>query len=119
LSENLKGRDHSEDLGVSGKIILEWILGKWSDTRRCSVTIAVQFCLRICHQDSLRKQVGLELSGTHLLLVYADDINLFGDSINSIKENTETLSEASRDVGLEINAEKTKYLIMSRHPNSG
>jgi hypothetical protein len=27
--ENLKGRDHSEDLGVDGKIILEWILGKW------------------------------------------------------------------------------------------
>jgi hypothetical protein len=25
---NLKGRDHSEDLGVDGKIILEWILGK-------------------------------------------------------------------------------------------
>jgi hypothetical protein len=36
-----------------------------------------------------------------------------------MKENTEFLLEASRDVGLEINAEKTKYMIMSRHPNSG
>jgi hypothetical protein len=27
-SEHLKGSDHSEDLGVDGKIILEWILGK-------------------------------------------------------------------------------------------
>jgi len=27
-SENLKGRDHSEELGVCEKIILEWILGK-------------------------------------------------------------------------------------------
>jgi hypothetical protein len=40
-------------------------------------------------------------------------------SVNTIKENTKTFLEASRDIGLEINAEKTKYIIMSRHPNSG
>jgi hypothetical protein len=52
-------------------------------------------------------------------LVYADDVNLLGDSVNTIKENSETLLEASRDIVLEINAGKTKYMIMSRHPNSG
>jgi hypothetical protein len=44
---------------------------------------------------------------------------LWGDSVNTIKENTETLLEASMAVGIEINAEKTKYMITSRLPNSG
>jgi hypothetical protein len=51
-------------------------------------------------------------------LVYADD-NLWDNNINTLKENTETLFVASREGGLEINAEKTKYMIMSRHQNSG
>jgi hypothetical protein len=63
--------------------------------------------------------VNLELNGTHHLLVYVHDINLLGDSKNIIKEITETHLEASRDDGLEINAEKTKYMIMSHNPNSG
>jgi hypothetical protein len=42
----------------------------------------------------------------------------FWGYIKSLKENSETLLEAIRDIGLEINAEKTKYMIMS-HPNSG
>jgi hypothetical protein len=61
----------------------------------------------------------LKFSGTHQLFVYAEDINLLDDSINAIKENTEIFLQGSTDVGLEINAEKTKYMIMSRHPNSG
>jgi hypothetical protein len=52
-------------------------------------------------------------------LVYADNVNLLSDSTNTIKENTETLLVASRDISLEINAEEPKYMILSCHPNSG
>jgi hypothetical protein len=50
--------------------------------------------------------VGLNLNGTYQLLAYADDVNLLGDSTGTIKKNTETLIDASKEVGLEIKVEK-------------
>jgi hypothetical protein len=64
-------------------------------------------------------QMGLKLNGTHQLLAYADDINLLGDNIDTIEKNTEILIDTSKEVGLEINVEKTKYMLLSRHRNAG
>jgi hypothetical protein len=52
-------------------------------------------------------------------LVYTDDVNLLGDNIDAIKKNTGTLIDASKEVGLEVNTEKTKYKLLSRHHNAG
>ncbi|KAJ4437772.1 hypothetical protein ANN_13710 [Periplaneta americana] len=53
----------------------------------------------------------------HQLLIYVDDMNMLGKNPQMIRENTEILLEASEDIGLEVNLEKTKYMIMSRDQN--
>jgi hypothetical protein len=58
------------------------------------------------------------LNGTHQLLAYTDDENLLGDNIDTI-DNAETLTDASKEVGLEVNLEKTKYTLVSRDQNAG
>jgi hypothetical protein len=77
------------------------------------------FALEYAIRKLQENQVGLKLDGTHQLLAYADDVNLLGDNIDAIKKNTETLIDASKEVGLEINVYKTKYILLSRHQNVG
>ena len=62
---------------------------------------------------------GLKLIGTHQPLAYADDVNILGGSIHTLKENAETLVAATRKIGLEVSANETKYMVMSRDHNAG
>ena len=44
---------------------------------------------------------------THQPLVYADDVNILGGSVHTTKKNAETLVVASKETGLEVNADRT------------
>jgi hypothetical protein len=58
------------------------------------------FALDYAIRKFQKNQVGLKYNGIHQLLVYAYDVNLFGDNIDSIKKNTETLIITSKEVSL-------------------
>jgi hypothetical protein len=62
---------------------------------------------------------GLKLNGTHQLLAYADDVNMLGGSAYTVKENAEALLVATKEIRLEVNADKTKYIVMFRDRNAG
>ena len=63
-------------------------------------------------------QDGLKLNGTHQFLAYADDVNILRGSIHTLKENAESLVDATRENGLEVGADKTKYMVMPRDQNA-
>ena len=63
---------------------------------------ALQYAIRIqVNQD------GLKLNGKHQLLAYANDVNILGGSIHTLKENAEALVAATTETGLEVSADKT------------
>jgi hypothetical protein len=52
-------------------------------------------------------------------MAYADDINIFVGSLQTVKENAEALVVATKEIGLEVNADKTKYMVVARDENAG
>ena len=61
-------------------------------------------------------QEGFILKGTNQLLDYAEDVNVEVGRVHTVKENTQVLVVASKEIGrLAVNTEKTKYMVMIRH----
>jgi hypothetical protein len=59
------------------------------------------------------------LNGTRQLLSYADDVNIVGGNTDTIKKNTKASLDASKEVGLEVNQEKSKYMLISLNQKVG
>jgi hypothetical protein len=73
------------------------------------MTIAFQLCFEICHQEGPRETERTETEWD----TYADDNSILGENIDTIQKNTGALLDASKEVGLEVNSEKSKYMLMS------
>jgi hypothetical protein len=72
---------------------------------------ASEYAIRKVQENHVR----LKLKGAHQLLFYAENANLLGCNISTIKKNTENLIDSSKEGCLDVNAKKTKYMLLS-HP---
>jgi hypothetical protein len=77
------------------------------------------FTLEFAIRRVQENQKGLKLNGTRQLLAYADDVNIVGEGIDTVKKNIEALLDARKEVGIEVNPEKTKYMLMSNSQKIG
>ena len=85
----------------------------------CRVCAVLVVHYNICNILIQVNQDGLKLNGTHQLLVYAADVNILGGGVHTVKKNTEALVVASKEFQLEVNADRAKYMVMSRDQNAG
>jgi hypothetical protein len=77
------------------------------------------FALEYAIRRVQESQKGMILNGTHQLLAYANDVNVMGENIETIQKNTKALLDARKEAGLEVNPDKTKYMLVSRCQMAG
>jgi hypothetical protein len=81
--------------------------------------IAFQICLKVAIRRVKDNEKVSEYNRTRQVVVFTGSVNFLGENGNIVKENTEFLLNAAKDVGLEVNTEKTKCIFMPRHQTTG
>jgi hypothetical protein len=89
------------------------------ETKGCFKPLLLNLALLFTIRRVQENQDGMKLDGTYQLLVYADDVNILGGSTYTTKKNTEALLVCSKETPLEVNVDKSKYMVMSRDHNAG
>jgi hypothetical protein len=81
--------------------------------------LILNFSLEYATRNVQENEEGLELNETHQLQVHADAINILGVNIHTTEKNREAFLESGKEVGLDVNTEKTKYTVVSLHRSVG
>jgi hypothetical protein len=81
-------------------------------------TLLFNFALEYAIRKVQENQMGLKLNGTLQLLAYADNVHLLGDNIDTLNKNIEAVIDASKEFGLEVNIERTKYMLVTHDQNA-
>jgi hypothetical protein len=92
---------------------------EWPETRKCVVIMFFIVALEYAIRRVQEKQERIKLIGMPQLLGCADDVNVVGENIYTIQKKHRALLYTSDEVGLEVNPDKTKYMLMSRCKKAG
>jgi acyl-CoA hydrolase len=79
--------------------------------------LLINFSLKCAIKRAQKSEVGLKMNGTNFLLPVPMTLMLSEKAY--IQKNTKALLVASMEVGLEVNPENTKHMLMSRYQKAG
>jgi hypothetical protein len=117
LTDKIKGNYRRVRIGknLSDKFSIENGLKQGDALSPLLFNFGLEYAIRRVQEN----QEGLILNGKHQLLAYADDLNIVGENIGTIQRNAGALLDPSKEVGLEVNPEKTKYMLVPRCQKAG